>query len=153
MFLHSPGSREILNKSRRLPFFRAVSSGSRFRLTVTTLIIKWLPPWRIMLTTCLWPTLTTLSWFTYKKEEQFSLFQEAIISQMHLSQNGTDVHNSFPAFCCLKTQLNCTFLCWYDWKYNLFIKNYFCLSHTAKPQLCLAFPAQCILHIYCKVYI
>lgn len=52
-----------------LPFLRAVSSGSRFRLTVTTLIRSRFPPWRIMLTTCLWPTFTTFSWFTCEKHD------------------------------------------------------------------------------------
>lgn len=120
MLLYGPVSRETLNKSRRLPFFRAVSSGSRFRLTVTTLMIKWLPPWRIMLTTCLWPTLTTLSWFTYKKRGtikhqqcfinkylynlgMFRCSQRNKKSNVLLSRNGTVVHNSFPACCRLKT--------------------------------------------------
>lgn len=51
----------------RAPFFLAVSSGSRFRVTVTTLRMRWFPPWRIMLTTCRWPTLTTFSLFTCGK--------------------------------------------------------------------------------------
>lgn len=49
---------------RRAPFFRAVSSGSRLLVTVTTLRTRWFPPWRIMVTTCRWPTLTTFSLFT-----------------------------------------------------------------------------------------
>lgn len=48
----------------RAPFFRAVSSGSRLLVTVTTLRTRWFPPWRIMVTTCRWPTLTTFSLFT-----------------------------------------------------------------------------------------
>lgn len=58
-----------------VPFLRAVSSGSRFRLTVTTLIRSRFPPWRIMLTTCLWPTFTTFSWFTCHKHTQGSCEQ------------------------------------------------------------------------------
>lgn len=60
----TPASEKFKTLSRFVPFLRAVSSGSRFRLTVTTLIRSRFPPWRIMLTTCLWPTFTTFSWFT-----------------------------------------------------------------------------------------
>lgn len=54
----------------RAPFFRAVSSGSRLLVTVTTLRTKWFPPWRIMVTTCRWPTLTTFSLFTCGERRQ-----------------------------------------------------------------------------------
>lgn len=49
------------------PFFLAVSSGSRFLVTVTTLRTRWFPPWRIMFTTCRWPTFTTFSLLTCGK--------------------------------------------------------------------------------------
>lgn len=58
---------ERRGRAGRAPFFLAVSSGSRFLVTVTTLSTRWFPPWRIMFTTCRWPTLTTFSLFTCGK--------------------------------------------------------------------------------------
>ncbi len=51
-----------------LLFFRTPSSISGFRVTMTTLTMRLLPPCLIILTTCLCPTLTTFWPFTWKKE-------------------------------------------------------------------------------------
>lgn len=46
------------------PFFRRTSSDSGLRLTETTFITRWFPPWRMSETTCLCPTFTTFTPFT-----------------------------------------------------------------------------------------
>lgn len=46
------------------PFLRTTSSDSGLRLTETTFIPRWFPPWRMSETTCLCPTFTTFTPFT-----------------------------------------------------------------------------------------
>lgn len=48
-----------------LLFFLEPSSMSGLRVTMTTLTMRLLPPCRIMLTTCLWPTFTTFCPLTW----------------------------------------------------------------------------------------
>lgn len=59
-----------LGREKNVPFFLAVSSGSRFLVTVTTFSTRWLPPCRIMFTTCLWPTFTTFSLLTCTERKE-----------------------------------------------------------------------------------
>lgn len=47
-----------------VPFLWTASSMSGCLVTITTLTISVLPPWRIMFTTCRWPTFTTFCPFT-----------------------------------------------------------------------------------------
>lgn len=50
--------------SAEAPFLWTASSMSGCLVTITTLTISVLPPWRIMFTTCRWPTFTTFCPFT-----------------------------------------------------------------------------------------
>lgn len=49
---------------REAPFLCTVSSMSGCLVTITTLTVSVLPPWRIMFTTWRWPTFTTFCPFT-----------------------------------------------------------------------------------------
>lgn len=62
-----PGGRldpKWMGSALHSPFFRTTSSDSGLRLTETTFISRWFPPWRMSETTCLCPTFTTFTPFT-----------------------------------------------------------------------------------------
>lgn len=54
-----------------LLFFLEPSSMSGLRVTMTTLTMRLLPPCRIMLTTCLWPTFTTFCPLTWNDDDSW----------------------------------------------------------------------------------
>lgn len=92
-----------LGREKNVPFFLAVSSGSRFLVTVTTFSTRWLPPCRIMFTTCLWPTFTTFSLLTCtERKESFRPKCRQFLFHYFYKKNveGTD-RNSISSYCLL----------------------------------------------------